>query len=119
MIYYHIFDSLAPLIGFVSDNLTYVVPKLFEYSLVSIAFDVPTHLLLAILLQQLCFCSSQFPDGLSEGMFAKEFTDIVKLPCHGSGIFRSIEKRLSEWLSFSTKCGRACSMADMCSHIFS
>ena len=68
---------MAPPNGLVSDNLTYVVPKLFEYSLIGIAFDVPTHLLLAVLLHQLCFCSSQFPDGLSEGMLAKEFTDIV------------------------------------------
>ena len=31
---------------------------------------------------------------------AKEFTDIGELSCHGSGIFHSIEKRLSEWHFF-------------------
>ena len=35
---YHIFNCLAPPNGFVSDNLTYVIPKLFEYLLVCITF---------------------------------------------------------------------------------
>lgn len=58
MNYQQIFDSLAPLFGFVSDNLAYGAREAVRVTSGCIAFNEAGQLLLVVLLQQLCSSSS-------------------------------------------------------------